>query len=435
MRLIARGVNSFMADADAIERCLDKIAKHLCEISEIHGKDEATGLVESIPGDCCKTAQATSLDAGGKKCPEAGTLKGGCCTGGKADSEFETVRASTEGHSHERAQGGCGNTASFATACCPASQNDDNQESRCGETARVNPAADDCCTSADNAADLCEDSCCNETASETDLLCSRTCCDVTDGKSEEAASACSEHLQSAFARFESIIRLSQCLCRKMIREFSFCCCCGQPASQCRDHARTTSKKADMKTCTSPVANCEKACCGPSGVVKEEAASCKNACASRSVAVSPCCNGKDACRTEKQASNIPESMPIHPAPTTQINNDVDLETSRAKTNVALNVSGMTCTGCSRKMLNVLRDIPGLSNPHVTFVSGTAAFDFDPSFGSPDDILPLIESRTGFKLSKANTEYHDLDVILDARKAQEYGREQRDGIVAFEKVCRA
>lgn len=162
-------------------------------------------------------------------------------------------------------------------------------------------------------------------------------------------------------------------------------------------------------------------------------SCKNTCASKSAAAPPCCNGEDGCCTKKQTSKLSESIPIHPARSTVIDADIDLEKSKAKTNVALNVSGMTCTGCSRKMLNVLRDIPALSNPHVTFVSGTAAFDFDPSFGSLDDILPLIEKRTGFKLSKADTEFHDLDVILDAAKAQEYGREQRDGVVAFERVC--
>jgi Cu2+-exporting ATPase len=114
-------------------------------------------------------------------------------------------------------------------------------------------------------------------------------------------------------------------------------------------------------------------------------------------------------------------------------NIDIEKARVMDHVALNVSGMTCTGCSRKMLNVLRDIPGVSNPHVTFASNTAAFDFDPSKGDLLDVLPLLEKRTGFKLSSVTAEFHELHVLLDTAEAQAYKREERDGLVSFDKVC--
>ncbi|RMY56217.1 hypothetical protein D0865_03765 [Hortaea werneckii] len=56
-------------------------------------------------------------------------------------------------------------------------------------------------------------------------------------------------------------------------------------------------------------------------------------------------------------------------------NVDVEHNAAREHVVLGVSGMTCTGCSTKMQNVLESIPGLYKPQVTFVSGTAAFELD------------------------------------------------------------
>ncbi|KAL6716101.1 hypothetical protein ACLMJK_005667 [Lecanora helva] len=108
-------------------------------------------------------------------------------------------------------------------------------------------------------------------------------------------------------------------------------------------------------------------------------------------------------------------------------NIDIEKARLDHHVELKVSGMICTGCSRKMLNVLHDIPGVSSPHVTFVSESAAFDFDPSKGNLDEVLPLIEKRTGFKLSKVTATFHELDVFVDKAKAHMYEREGRDGLL--------
>ncbi|KAK5697531.1 hypothetical protein LTR97_007669 [Elasticomyces elasticus] len=74
--------------------------------------------------------------------------------------------------------------------------------------------------------------------------------------------------------------------------------------------------------------------------------------------------------------------------------------------------MTCTGCSKKFMNVLSRTPGVSSPQVTFVSGSAEFDVDTSVvGEVDAALSRIEKETGFRCSRIVKEYHELAKCLE------------------------
>jgi len=265
-------------------------------------------------------------------------------------------------------------------------------------------------------------SCHNEATIEDNLACSDTCCDAPDTDLADATSACSSHLQSAFDRFESLIRLGQCLCRKMIREFSFCCCCGQGTAQRLESA--PGSLSEFKV------SCEDCCCDSIVPAKVNATRRDNSYVKGRAAGPP----DVACKDTQGAMDIGVHTDdfIKTAPVAAGLIEPDLERTIEKTHVDLSVSGMTCTGCSRKMLNVLCDIPGISNPHVTFVSGTAAFDFDPTQGDPIKVLPIIEKRTGFKLSRISTSFLELDVLLSAANAEVYEREERKGLVSFDKV---
>ncbi|RMY60769.1 hypothetical protein D0865_01357 [Hortaea werneckii] len=96
--------------------------------------------------------------------------------------------------------------------------------------------------------------------------------------------------------------------------------------------------------------------------------------------------------------------------------------------------MTCTGCSKKLSNVLCGIPGLSNIKVTFVLGTAAFELDPGIEriSVEDIVPLIERKTGFKLSRVTSGYMHLDVLLEPSAVRHIEEDSPNGFVSVEKV---
>lgn len=107
---------------------------------------------------------------------------------------------------------------------------------------------------------------------------------------------------------------------------------------------------------------------------------------------------------------------------------DVEKDAAREHITLNVTGLTCTGCSTKMTNVLAQIPGISNPAVTFVSGQASFQLDTRVASLERILPLVEKRTGFKCSRVIEGYQHLDVYMTADAAGQLERDNADGLVA-------
>lgn len=306
--------------------------------------------------------------------------------------------------------------------------------------------SDPCCSSPEDVEKSTPSSCCDTSAIDEPALCSRKCCAVGPEKVTEAEPACSDHLQSAFERFESLIHLGRCLCRKMIEEFNFCCCCGQ-ASPCASHEM--GKKPSLKTNTKRESGRKNACRVSKTTSKSSSLCCDNANGALEEGTSDadstcedrCCTSKDAIEVSEsdcedtcctQAKTAKGSEFVHAPPQIGDPNGIDIEKVAARDHVVLNVSGMTCTGCSRKMLNVLADIPGISNSQVTFVSGTAAFDFDRSQGHPDDILPLIEKRTGFQLSRVTDEHQELDVLLNAANAQAFEKEARVGLVSFDKV---
>lgn len=114
---------------------------------------------------------------------------------------------------------------------------------------------------------------------------------------------------------------------------------------------------------------------------------------------------------------------------------DAERAAAREHVVLNVAGMTCTGCSKKLSNVLHGIPGLSNIKVTFVSGTAAFNLDEGTEQlkVQDLVPLIERQTGFKLSRVTSGLMHLDVLLEPSAVRHLEDNFSNGLVSVEKVC--
>ncbi|CAK1356434.1 unnamed protein product [Cercospora beticola] len=386
----------------------------------------------------CETGGCRPMDEVKKKAVAAS----GCCgdkagcndamsCGGKVNNKAqnkgcETTCCGAEKQAKEKVRdvgGCCGAEAGPKNAsCCDEKLNNQSnmgcKSDFCTVSTEVNikntPASGCCADRADNDAqkpcdkkDQPKNACCETSTAVTTKAskCSDACCDeVEEDASSNTASACLDQLQSAMQRFEALLRLGQCLCRKMIEEFDFCCC-REEGSPCNAHKQ--SEEPATKTLAKSTAGCEDDCCVPT----------KAGCGETSCAVG------DKCKV----TSVVKSVPVKDKSA-----DVDIEISPVKDHVALSVTGMTCTGCSKKMLNVLGDIPGISNPHVTFVSGMAAFDFDPAHGSVEEVLPLIEKRTGFKLGRITADFQTLDVLLSKEAAEAYGREDRLGLESFEKV---
>jgi Cd2+-exporting ATPase len=447
-----------------IETCLVNIAKHFCERTEQDEQHSSDKVLDkpAIPSKCIPSAVVSrGIDLGQKEgggsdkvSPAKGNQKG-CCgkplvpVTERASGRCTNVASSTLSKDSSTRSTGC------QDSCC--TNKSDEDQSGGATTGRT----DVCCYLSANHEKSTRSPSLDDQDIDASLLCSGRCCGAAQESTPTAVYACSDHIQSAFERFESLIRLGQCLCRKMLQEFDFCCCCGQ-AAPCSTHEDSTKSIAKAEHKAEP--NCKASCCSSTEVIETVESSCEDArctsmikakaahtagkdiCCQNENAASlgrpscedACCERKknvqtpscgDPCCAQGKATDVCESVPLQeiaePGKT-------DIESAAAREHVVLNVSGMTCTGCSRKMLNVLVDIPAISNPQVTFVSGSAAFDFDRSQGDSDDILPFIEKRTGFKISRMIGEHQQLDMLLDAAKAQAFEREGRVGMISFEKV---
>ncbi|KAK3716372.1 hypothetical protein LTR37_006522 [Vermiconidia calcicola] len=449
-------------------------------------REDAVSAVSTVDGKngCCSDSEITATchrDLGcNAEMGGSGTYEALAKAGVRCPRKSMPKKSDNEAHVDAQDDGGqcCKESQGmYAAACCTPAENAGYKDTCCksksngptvstGSCRLGSPVIDEtdlCCSSFGDNEHSATSSGQDDDAGGGSLWRSGNRCGAPSEIISGAGSACSDHLQSAFERSESLIRLGQCLCRKGNEEFDFCC--GGQASPCPPLGGCT--KAPAKAATKAQSGCKATCCAGEKTVQAAVPSFKDACcpsrkrakaAPSSRVDSSCASEKatqfekssreeacfafeqnpnspkstceDGCCTQEKTRSasgfVPSSMKISES------NEIDIERAAARDHVVLNVGGMTCTGCSTKMLNVLVDIPGISSPMVTFVSGSAAFDFDRSLGDPKDILPLIEKRTGFNLSRVTDGYQEFDVLLDAANAQAFGMEGRDGLVSFEKL---
>jgi Cd2+-exporting ATPase len=125
----------------------------------------------------------------------------------------------------------------------------------------------------------------------------------------------------------------------------------------------------------------------------------------------CCSGKELARPSSVVTKL-ELDPEIPVSS----QSADVEMGAAREHVVFHVAGMTCTGCDVKLSRVLQAIRGVSNIRVTFVTGTADFDLDPSECSAEDVLRQLQRSTGFAFSRVSAEGQSLDVLMDRSTAK-------------------
>ncbi|PPJ57923.1 hypothetical protein CBER1_09852 [Cercospora berteroae] len=375
---------------EAVEKSCGGEDDGCCDKKEIDTADTACDTGCCRPMEEAETQAGAASDCRGDRAGCNDAVSSGGTVNNKVEDqgcEKACCGAKEQAKAKDRAEGGgCDAEAGPENASC------------CDE--KLNNASEPGCKS-----DCCRGSCCETSTSVTTKAskCWDPCCnEVAEDAPSNTASARLDQLQSAMQRFEALLRLGRCLCRRMIEEFDFCCCC-EEGSPCNAHKQAK----EPVTKSSAKSGGEDDCC----------VTTKTGCIETSCAMDDDC----------KAIPIVKIVSVKDK-----SGDVDIEVSATKDHVALSVTGMTCTGCSKKMLNVLGDIPGISNPHVTFVSGMAAFDFDPAHGSVEEILPLIEKRTGFKLGRITADLQTLDVLLSKEAAGAYEREDYLGLESFEKV---
>ena len=91
--------------------------------------------------------------------------------------------------------------------------------------------------------------------------------------------------------------------------------------------------------------------------------------------------------------------------------VDLEKGSVVKHAVMQISGMTCTGCERKLQRVLASVAGVHNIKISLVLGRAEFDVDAGL-SINEVASLLERQTEFRCT-VHREGHQLEVLIPGR----------------------
>ncbi|KAG9228909.1 E1-E2 ATPase-domain-containing protein [Amylocarpus encephaloides] len=353
-------------------------------------------------GDCC----AEEKDVAKQDAPKDACEKDGCCAEEKDVAKQDAPKDACE------KDGCCAEEKDVAKGNCCAKQDapkDTCEKDDCcvekKNDLKDNPRKDGCCVE--------NSSICNNNVSDKPKSSESTPC----GKKQSTTEACVEHLQQAFNEYSSYLDKGRCICRSVLDRLDTCCGQTVSKSQAIEHSSTpvgyssalaNPRQPSLRRSTKK--SCEETCCdaAPIKTRKNEEAS---SCGLDDVAIT--------------------YAPSRKHPSTR-NKEVDLEDAGAREHVLLGVSGMTCTGCSRRMTNVLHTIEGVSAIKVTFVTGAAEFDLDLAMANLQQVLPRIEKETGFKCSQIVSAYQVLDLTIDPALAKGVSEQLRGLVESVEKI---
>lgn len=245
-------------------------------------------------------------------------------------------------------------------------------------------------------------------------------------------------IQYSLAQWKAALERAECLCTEMLK-IGLPSCCAIPATEL--------SSANDETLASPRKCCSTASLESTKKLAPEAAtgdqrSCPSttsspkACCSSSPTVKTCCSDPPAVKSTQSDTSAPtpkvgcssgpsnktgqtptaqhgtssEDSPVpsdHQSPTPAA---IDLEKGSAVEHAVTQISGMTCTGCERKLQRVLSTIPGVHNVQTSLVLGRAEFDVDTGV-SINEVALLLEKKTEFKCT-VRQEGHRLEVLIPA-----------------------
>lgn len=90
-------------------------------------------------------------------------------------------------------------------------------------------------------------------------------------------------------------------------------------------------------------------------------------------------------------------------------NTDIEKGPGLEHVVMHVSGMTCTGCERKLQRVLSSVVGIYNVKISLVLGRTEFDVDARI-STNEVALLVERQTEFRAT-IHQGGHQLEVTSE------------------------
>ena len=160
----------------------------------------------------------------------------------------------------------------------------------------------------------------------------------------------------------------------------------------------------------------KACCSDLPDAKSDQ------CDTLTPPIKMCCSstpGTKTCQAQSaQRSNSLQDSQLFPGHQSIECAGVDLEKGFTVEHAVTQISGMTCTGCERKLQRVLSSIAGVHNVKTSLVLGRAEFDVDTGL-SVNEVALLLERQTEFKCT-VYMEGHQLEVLLPGRPSAQKSR---------------
>ncbi|CCH43999.1 Cu2+-exporting ATPase [Wickerhamomyces ciferrii] len=213
------------------------------------------------------------------------------------------------------------------------------------------------------------------------------------------------------------------------------CCDGN--SEVADTKSLDSCGGDTKPNREVDAKVNDSCCGGGGTADELDSCCddkvESGCKNDPMVKDSCCTGKanpqtctkglnpsdlDSCCGQDELDDEPDKdldsccddgIAIS-SPIDKFNqNTMDLESQSMTNHVFLKVEGMTCTGCSKKIQNVLNKIDSIIEINPNFVTGTVDFKNLNSNVCLDEIINKLVKSTGFRFDIINHDRSDLQVL--------------------------
>ncbi|MCJ1275929.1 hypothetical protein MMC21_003734 [Puttea exsequens] len=216
--------------------------------------------------------------------------------------------------------------------------------------------------------------------------------------------ACQSHLDAAFNKYASYLHIGRCICRSVLASTETCC-----SKEKRQQALQFTKL-------------ERDCAKRSGYLPKYKQYTVDV---DKIIPTPQLSSAD------QVYNG-EARPIGQKPRCLGNRPADIEMgSNVTLRVAISISGMTCTSCSKKGMNVLSRIPGLTSPNINFVAGTGEFELEPR-SDPTKVISQFERETGFKCSRIIRENQSLDLLMSKSEAKQLEDRLLTGLGSITKV---
>lgn len=236
---------------------------------------------------------------------------------------------------------------------------------------------------------------------------------------------CTRHLEATRERFALTMEGLRCICRALASLNLETCCVPSSRSSSHSNQRSTPAKAEAKakaqakgkgkgkaedtsdtfamvtsrySKTESAPDCRKRCCE-----KKPQTTTARACPVEELEKGPC--EDECCDDAARYGSVKDKKP-------HVGACVDLEKGQLYLeHVILSVSGMTCTGCEKKLDRVLSGLRQVTNVKTSLVTSRAEFDLDLSVASVDQTVQHVQNATGFDCESINANGAELELRLD------------------------